>query len=318
MKITCAMLSVVTLVAASAHAQSNAYPTKPVRIVTSEVGGSQDVVARMLSAGLSAPLGQQLIVDNRPSGVIPGDIVSKARPDGYTLLVYAGTFWLQPLVRKNVPYDPVRDFAPISLLAVSPSVLVVHPSLPAQSTKELIALAKAKPGELNYAMGSVGSANHLAAELFKSMAGVDMMGIGYRGNGPAVTGLITGQVQLMFATASSVVPHIKSGRLRALAVASAKPSALVPDLPTIAASGVQGYESTSTTALFAPARTPPNVIERLNAETRRYLATAEAKERFLAVGAEAVGSTPAELGAKVKSEIARMAKVVRDAGIKAE
>ena len=294
------------------------YPTKPVRIVTSEVGGSQDVVARMLSAGLSAPLGQQLIVDNRPSGVIPGDIVAKARPDGYTLLVYAGTFWLQPLVRKNVPYDPVRDFAPISLLAVSPSVLVVHPALPAQSTKELIALAKSKPGELNYAMGSVGSANHLAAERFKSMAGVDMMGIGYKGNGPAVTGLITGQVQLMFATASSVVPHIKSGRLRALAVASAKPSPLVPDLPTVAASGVPGYESTSTTALFAPARTPTAIIARLNAETRRYVATVEAKERFLAVGAEAVGSSPDELGAKVKSEISRMAKVIKDAGIRAE
>ena len=316
---TTALLLAIT-VAVPAHAQraTQAYPTKPIRIVTSEVGGSQDVVARILAQGLTPQLGQQLIVDNRPSGVIPGEIVAKARPDGYTLLVYAGTFWLQPLVRKSVPHDPVKDFAPVSLLVTSPSVLVVHPALPAQSTKELIALAKAKPGELNYAMGSVGSANHLAAELFKSMAGVDMMGIGYRGNGPAVTGLITGQVQLMFATASSVVPHIKSGRLRALAVASAKPSALVPDLPTIAASGLPGYESTSTTALFAPARTPDAVIERLNRDTVAFLRTEDAKQRYLGVGAEAVGSTPGELASKVKSEIARMGRVIRDAGIRAE
>ena len=321
MKITFPLLATAVALASNAAAAATpqpAYPTKPVRIVTSEVGGSQDVIARLIAPGLSTQLGQQFIVDNRPSGVIPGDIVSKARPDGYTLLVYAGTFWLQPLVRKNVPYDPVRDFAPVSLLAVSPSVLVVHPALAAQSVKELVALAKAKPGELNYGSGSVGSANHLAAELFKSMTGVNMVGIGYRGNGPAVTGLISGQVQLMFATASSVVPHIKSGRLRALGVASAKPSALVPDLPTISASGVPGYESTSTTALFAPARTPVEIVDRLNRETVRFVSMPETKERFLNIGAEAVGSTPAELGAKVKSEMARMGKVIREAGIKAE
>lgn len=294
------------------------YPTKPIRIVTAEVGGSQDVAARILAQGLTGPLGQQVIVDNRASGVIPGEIVAKARADGYTLLLYAGTFWLQPFVRKHVPYDPVKDFSPITLVVVSPSVLVVHPSVPAQSVKELIALAKAKPGELNYAMGSVGSANHLAAELFKSMTGIDMVGIGYRGNGPAVSGLIGGQVQLMFATASSVVSHMKSGRLRALAVASAQPSQLVPDLPTVTASGVPGYESVSTTGFFAPAKTPPAIISRLNRESVRYLNTAEAKERFLHVGAEVVASSPEELAAKVKSEMTRMGKVIKEAGIKAE
>jgi len=313
-----AALAFVAALACAQYATAAApppYPARPIRLVTSEIGGSQDVAARILAAGISPALGQQVIVDNRPSGVIPGEIVARARPDGHTLLIYAGTFWLQPLVRKQVPYDPVADFAPVTLVVVSPSVLVVHPSLPAKSVKELIALAKARPGELNYAMGSIGSANHLAAELFKSMAGVDMMGIGYRGNGPAVAGLVANQVQLMFATASSVVPLIKSGRLRALGVASAQPSVLVPDLPTIAASGVPGYESISTTALFAPAKTPRAIIDRLNAESVRFLQTAEAKERFLAIGGEAVSSTPEVLAAKVKSEMTRMAKVIKDAGI---
>jgi tripartite-type tricarboxylate transporter receptor subunit TctC len=212
----------------------------------------------------------------------------------------------------------VRDFSPITLVVTSPTVLVVHPALPVKSTKELIALVKARPGELNYAMGSAGSANHLAAELFKSMAGVDMLGIGYRGNGPAVNALISGQVQLMFATASSVMPLVKSGRLRALAVASSQTSALVPELPTVAASGLPGYESISTTGFFAPAKTPASIISRLNRDSVRYLQTAEARERFLAVGAETVGSSPEELAAKVKSEMTRMGKVIRDAGIRAE
>ena len=304
------------VVAATAAAQT--YPERPVRIVTAEAGGSQDVAARIMAVGLTAALGQQVIVDNRASGVIPGETVARAKPDGHTLLIYAGTFWLQPFVRKSVPYDPVRDFAPITLVVTSPTVLVVHPALPVKSVKDLIALAKTRPSELNYAMGSAGSANHLAAELFKSMAAVDMLGIGYRGNGPAVNALIAGQVQLMFATASSVMPLVKSGRLRAVAVASEKPSTLVPELPTVAAAGLPGYESISTTGFFAPAATSAAIIGRLNRESVRYLQTAEARQRFLAVGAETVGSTPEELAAKVKSEMARMGKVIRDAGIRAE
>ena len=310
----CAM----TLLLATTAAFAQTYPDRPIRIVTAEAGGSQDVAARILAVGLTSALGQQVIIDNRASGVIPGEVVARAKPDGHTLLIYAGTFWLQPFVRKSVPYDPVRDFSPITLVVTSPTVLVVHPALPAKSVKELITLVKARPGELNYAMGSAGSANHLAAELFKSMAGVNMLGIGYRGNGPAVNALISGQVQLMFATASSVTSLVKAGRLRALAVASLQPSALVPELPTVAASGLPGYESISTTGFFAPAKTPAPVIGRLNHDSVRYLQTTEARERFLAVGAETVGSTPEELAAKVKSEMARMGKVIKDAGIRAE
>ena len=311
---TCA--ASLLFMAATAVAQN--YPDRPVRIVTAEAGGSQDVAARILAVGLTPALGQQVIIDNRASGVIPGEVVARAKPDGHTLLVYAGTFWLQPLVRKSVPYDPVRDFSPITLVVTSPTVLVVHPALPVKSVKELVALVKARPGELNYAMGSAGSANHLAAELFKSMTGADMLGIGYRGNGPAVNALISGQVQLMFATASSVMPLVKSGRLRAIAVASEKASALAPELPTIAASGLAGYESISTTGFFAPSSTSAAIIGRLNRDSVRYLQTAEARQRFLAVGAETVGSTPEELAGKVKSEMARMSKVIRDAGIRAE
>lgn len=306
----------LALAAAVAHAQN--YPDRPVRVVTAEAGGSVDVGARILAVGLTAALGQQVIIDNRASGVIPGEIVARARPDGHTLLVYGGTFWMQPFVRRSVPYDPVRDFSPVTLMVVSPAVLVLHPSLPAKSVTELIALLKARPGELNYAMGSIGSANHLAAELFKSMAGVDMQGIGFRGTGPAVNALISGQVHLMFATASAVMSLMKSGRLRALAVASPQPSALVPELPTVAAAGLPGYESTSATALFAPAKTPATIISRLNRESVRYLQTTEARERFLAVGAETVGSTPDALAAHMKSEIARVGKLMRDVGIRPE
>ena len=302
-----------------AHAASEpAFPSKPLRLVTSEIGGSADVAARLVALGLTPRLGQQVIVDNRGSGIIPGDIVARARPDGYTLLFFGGTFWLQPLLRKHVPYDPVRDFAPITQTVVSPTVLVVHPSLPVRSVSDLIALAKAKPGELNYGMGSPGSSNHIGAELFKSMAGVDIVGIGYKGNGPAVGGLLASQVQLMFATGASVMGHIKSGRLRGIAVGTLNPSAVAPDLPTIAASGLPGYESISITALFAPAKTPRAIVERLNRETVSYLRTAEAKERLLNTGGEAAPSSPEELGDKVKSEIAKMSKLIRSAGIRAE
>ncbi|MEQ1776037.1 MAG: tripartite tricarboxylate transporter substrate binding protein [Burkholderiales bacterium] len=315
---TRALVCAASLLLTAATAVAQRYPDRPVRIVTAEAGGSQDVAARILAVGLTPALGQQVIIDNRASGVIPGEVVARAKPDGHTLLIYAGTFWLQPFVRKSVPYDPVRDFSPITLVVTSPTVLVVHPALPVKTVKDLIALVKARPGELNYAMGSAGSANHLAAELFKSMARVDMLGIGYRGNGPAVNALISGQVQLMFATASSVTPLVKSGRLRALAVASSQPSVLVPELPTVAASGLPGYESISTTGFFAPAHTPALIISRLNRDSVRYLQTTEARERFLAVGAETAGSTPEELAAKVMSEMTRMGKVIRDAGIRAE
>jgi tripartite-type tricarboxylate transporter receptor subunit TctC len=294
------------------------FPVRPIRMVSAEPGGSSDVAARILAHGVTALLGQQVIVDNRGAASAPGELVARARPDGYTILVHGGAFWMQPLMRRNVPYDVSKDFLPVTQASYSPTLVVVHPSVPVTSIKELISLARARPGQLNYAMGSVGSQNHLASELFKSMAGVNMVGIGYRGNGPAVNAMIAGQTQVMFATASSVIPHIKSGRLRALAVASTRPTPLAPDLPTVASFGLPGFEAGSTTAVFAPARTPGEIISRLNRDCVAYLKTADARERYLNVGAEAVGSTPEELSALFGAETARMGKVLAAIGFRPE
>jgi tripartite-type tricarboxylate transporter receptor subunit TctC len=291
------------------------FPTKPIRIVSAEVGGGNDFAARVVAQGLSA-LGQPVIVENRPSGVIPGSIVAKAPPDGYTLLAYGVSLWIAPLLQDDIPYDPVGDFAPVTLVANSPGVLVVYPGLPVKSAGELIALAKAKPGQLNYASTSTGSPPHLAAELFKFMAGVDIMRILYKGMGPALIDLISGQVHLAFGTASSATPHIKSGRLRALAVTCAQPTPVFPGLPALA-STLPGYEAGSIYGVFAPARTPAAIVNRLNREIVRHLQTAEVKERFLNVGVDVVGSSPAELAAAVKSDRERLGKMIRDAGIRA-
>ncbi len=220
-----------------------------------------------------------------------------------------------PLFRK-VAWDPVKDFAPISLTIVTPNIVVVHPSLPVKSIKELIALAKARPGELNYGSGSTGAANHVAAELFKSMAGVNIVRINYKGAGTAIIDLVAGQLQVMFATAGSVTHHIKSGRLRALAVTSAEPSALAPGLPTVVAAGLPGYESSSLSGMFAPARTPVAIINRLNQEVVQALHRAEVKERLFNSGIQVVGSSPEEAAAKIRSEMARMGKVIREAGLR--
>lgn len=302
-------------VAAAAYAQE--YPTKPIRIVTSEAGGGNDLQARLVSRGISGPLGQQVIVENRPSGVIPGDIVAKAQPNGYTLLLYNNTLWTGPLIQL-APYDPVRDFSPIALVARGPNVLVVNSTVPARSVAELIGLAKARPGELNYASSGTGATNHLAAELFKVMAGVDIVRIGYKGAGQALNDLIAGQVQVMFPTAGAAAPHVKAGRVRALAVTSAEPSTLAPGVPTVAASGLPGYESIAIYGLFAPARTPGLIIGRLNAEVARVLGTADVREKLAAVGMEAGGGNPGLLAATVKSEMARMARVIKAAGIRVD
>ena len=243
--------------------------------------------------------------------------MSKAPPDGYTLLIDAASFWIGPLLQET-PYDPVKDFAPVTLTDSAPNVLVVNPSLPVKSVKELIALAKARPGELNYGSSSTGSTPHLAAELFNMMAGVKIVRVPFKGSGPAVISLLGGQVQLMFATAGSVAPHVKSGRLRALAVASLQPSALAPGLPTIAASGVPGYEAVAFEGMFAPAKTPVAIIDRLNQEIVRVLNRAEVKERFFNAGVETVGSTPEEFAAAIKSNVAKWGKLIKDAGIRDE
>jgi tripartite-type tricarboxylate transporter receptor subunit TctC len=305
--------------AAVATAQN--YPNRPIRIVTAEVGGGIDFTVRAIAqGGLSQRLGQQVIVDNRggAGGAIAAEIVARAPPDGYTLLVYASAMWYLPLLRSNVPYDPARDFAPITWAAKAPNIVVVHPTLPVDSVRDLIGLARARPGELNYGSGGTGSTSHLAAELFKAMAGVDIVRIPYKGTGPALNDLLAGRLRLMFATAGSVTQHVRSGRLKALAVTSAQPSAAAPGLPTVAASGLSGYEAISTYAIFAPARTPATIVNRLNQEIVRILVRADVKERFLANGMETVGSSPEELTAMRKADVARMGKVIRDAGIREE
>jgi tripartite-type tricarboxylate transporter receptor subunit TctC len=305
------------LMSGTGPAGAQSFPERPVRVVTSGVGGGLDLAARIIGPSLSANLGQTIVVDNRASGMIPGDIVSKAPPDGYTLLFFGSTFWTGPLLQK-APYDPVRDFAPISLTNRSPNVLSVHPGVAANSVKELIALAKTRPGALNYGASGTGAPNHLAAELFKAMAGVNIVRISYKASGAAINALIGNEIQMMFVPAATVAPHLKTGRLRALAVTSAEPSQLAPNLPTIAASGLPGYESVSIYALFAPAKTPAATIQRINQEVVRVLGQPEVKDRLFASGLESAGSTPEQLAATVRSEMARMGKLIKSAGLGAD
>jgi len=292
-------------------AQEN-YPNKLVRVVTLAPGGGSDVVARLIAPVLTEALGQQVIVENR--GSIAAEIVAKAPADGYTLLVEGSPLWILPLFR-SVPWDAVRDFAPITLAVSTPSVLVVHPSLPVKSVKELIALAKAKPGQLNYAAGTLGANPHLAAELFKSMLDLKIVQVAYKGTGPGVIGLMGGEVELMFPNAGSALPHIKSGRLRLLGVASLQPSALLPDVPPIA-STVPGFESISPQGLLAPANTPAAIINRLHRDVVRGLNRADVKERFLNTGAEVAGGTPEAFAEKMRSDIAKFTRLVKEARIK--
>ena len=302
--------------AASGAAPSKDFPVKPVRIVTSEIGGGLDFSARMVALGISGPLGQQVIVDNRGgSGVLPMEMIAKAQPDGYSLLLFGSTIWLLPFLKDKVPYDPVKDFTPVTLAAQSPLIVVVNPAVPVGNIKELIALAKAKPGVLNYGSGALGSQSHLAPELFKAMAKVDFVRVAYKGSAPAVNALIAGEVQVMFVPMGGVAPHLKTGRLKSLAVTGAQASLLAPGVPTVTASGLPGYESVSVIAIFAPSKTPPAIVKKLNEVMVSYLHSQDGKDRFLASGVEAVGSTPEELGAMMKGEMARMGKVIKDAGI---
>ena len=308
--------SAIVLTASVACGQG--YPSKPIRIVTAEPGGGSDFAARLIAQGLTGSLGQQVVVDNRGgSVVIAAGIVAKAPPDGYTVLLYSGTFWMVPLLQK-VPYDPVKDFAPITLAVSSPVILVVNPSVAAGSVKELIALAKAGPGELNYGSAGPGSPAQMAAELFKAMAGINIVAVPYKGGGPAITALIGVQVQLMFPSAGSVISHVKSGRLRALAVTSAQPSALLPGLPTVAASGLPDYETATLFGMFAPAATPAALINQLNHEIVRVLNRAEVKERLFNANVEVVGNSPKQFAVAMKSEMTKWSKVIKDAGIRAE
>jgi tripartite-type tricarboxylate transporter receptor subunit TctC len=249
--------------------------------------------------------------------VSQAEIVANGLPDGYTVLIDGNSFWIGPLIRQT-PYDPVKDFSPIATLSMSPNILVIHPAVPANSVKELIALAKAKPGVLNYGSAAAGTATHLSTELLKSMANVNIVRVTYQGGGPTLTALLGGEVQLVFATATSIVQHIKSGRVRALAVTTAQPTALVPGLPTVAASGLPGYESIFMQGVWVPAKTPAAIVTRLNRELVRVLHSAEVKEKFFVAGSETVGDAPHEFAARMKSEMSKWGKVIKDAGITGE
>jgi len=298
---------------AGATAQDG-YPSKVVRIVTAAPGSNNDWGARLLGDEISPSLGHRVIVENR--GGLAAEVVAKAPPDGYTVLFYGPAAWTLQLFRST-GFDPVQDFAPVTLVMSWPIVLVVHPSLPVKSVKDLIALARARPGALNYASGTIGATPFIAGELFKYMAGVNIVRGPYSGTGPSVIGLCSGEVELMFPGAGSVWHFVEQKRLRALGVASSRPSALTPGLQPIALT-VPGYESTSNIAFFAPARTPASIISRLNRELVAALGKPEVREKLLKGGVEAVGSSPEELGAYVKLDIARIEKLIKSAGIKTQ
>jgi tripartite-type tricarboxylate transporter receptor subunit TctC len=305
------------IVLGTGPASGQAYPNKIIRIITAAAGGGSDFIARELAQGISGPLGQQIIVENRGTGVLAGEAASKAPPDGYTLTVQGGAFWISPLLRK-APYDPIADFSPISLVVREVNVLAVNADLPVKSVKELIDLAKAKPGALNYSSPGVGSTTHLATELFASMAGVKMVHVAYQGNAPAITATIAGEVQLVIIDAGLLMPHVKSGKLRALGATSLEPSTLVPGMPTVSGTGLPGFESIGMTGIFSTGKPPAAIIDRLNQEVVRFLGRAEVKERFLKAGVEIVGSSPQQFADAVNADRGRVSRVVKEIGLKVE
>jgi tripartite-type tricarboxylate transporter receptor subunit TctC len=313
-------LIVIALVAsAAAHAQ---YPSKAIRfVVPFPAGGPLDIVARSIGQDVNKAWGQPVLVDNRPGagGNIGADIVAKAPPDGHTILMGAvSTHAINVWLYKSLPYDPVKDFAPVTLVTSVPNVLVVHPSVPAKTVRELIALAKARKGELNFASGSTGSAGHLAGELFKTMAGVDVVHIPYKGAAPAVTDLLAGHVSLMFDNLASGLPNINAGRVRALAVTTLRRSPFLPELPTISESGLRGFDIGTWFGVFAPAGASREIVTRLNAEISRALRTPVMKERLAALGAEPMPNTPEAFAAFVKTEMAKYRKIVQASGAKVD
>ena len=310
--------SIASLTACAAIAQS--YPVRPVRLVVPFApGGPSDIIGRLMAQKLGEGLGQQFVVDNRGSagGIVGFEIAAKAVPDGYTLLLGGGSGLTQnPSLYLKLPYDGIRDFQPITQLTAGPNLLCVHPSVPAKSVQDLIALAKSKPGQINFA--SAGTGNRLSSELFRIHAGIDIVNVPYKGTGQAVTDLVGGQVQMMMINMIAALPQVKSGKLRGLAVTTLKRSSVLPEIPTIAESGLPGFEVNSWHAFFAPARTPATIIARLNAEAVRVLQLPDVKERFVSQGLEPVGSTPQELAAYIRSETDKYAKLIRQVGIKPE
>ncbi len=308
-------LLIIASLLATSVAGAQGYPSKPIKlIVTYPPGGTVDAVARVIAPKLAAQLGQPVVIDNRggAGGVIGGEAAAKSAPDGYTLMLDASNHAQNPALHSKMPFDTLRDFAPISLLVKVPNILLVHPAYPVRSVADLIALAKAKPGEVNYASSGNGSSPHLAAELFDSMAKTRMTHVAYKGGGPALTDVMAGQVPVFFASLGSSLQYVKSGKLRAIAVAGKIRSAVLPEVPTIAESGLPGYEMYEWNAVFAPAGTPSTLVERLAKAFATVLKDPDVHTRLAGLGAEVIGSTPAELDVFRRAELAKWTRLAKD------
>jgi tripartite-type tricarboxylate transporter receptor subunit TctC len=315
--------TLATLLASAATAAlAQSFPEKPIRFVVGFTpGGPSDILARALGQKLAERWSQQVVIENRPGagGNVAAEAVARSGPDGYTWLLGNNSIRAtNQTLYRSLPYDPIKDFAPVSLVAVQPNILVVNPQVPANSVAELIALAKKNPGKLNYASSGAGAAAHLTGELFKTMAGVDLVHVPYKGAQPALTDVIAGQVQVMFATSASVIPFIKAGKLRGLAVTSARRSPSVPDLPTVSEAGVAGFEAITWHGVVVPAATPAPLVERLNRDIVSVLGQPDLRERLAALGAEVLAGTPREFADYIAAEIPKWSKVVRDSGARIE
>ena len=321
---SCVLRAVVSLLLLSlaAAAPAQTYPAKSVRMVVpfAAGAGSNDIMARLVAQKLTDAMGQQFVVDNRPgaSGIIGTDIVAKAQPDGYTVLMMSLTFTVNPSLFSKLPFDTAKDLTPVTMVASAPLMMVVHPSVPAKSVPEFIAYAKANPGKLNFGSGGPGTTPHLAGEMLKIMAGVQMTHVPYKGGAPALADLVGGQIQLMCENIPGTLPFAKSGKLRALAVTDLKRSPLLPELPTLDESGLKGYQIVGWNGLFVPTGTPQAIVGKLHAETARALALPDVKERLSIMGADGVGDTPQHFAAFIRAEIPKWAQVVKAAGLKVE
>ena len=322
MNIGCKVFAMAAVMLLPQLAAAQAYPNKPIRVIVPVPGGgTPDVVARMVAPGLSSLLGQQLVIDNRggAGALIGTELAARAVPDGYTLFFSSpGPLTILPHVHKKVAYDPIKDFAPVSLISIGPFLLIAHPAVPVKTVKELIALARAEPGKLDYASAGNGTPNHLAMELFKSMAGVNMTHVPYKGAPQAVTDLIGGSVNLMFNSIPPVLPHIKSGRLKLLAVAGGRRSPQLPDVATISEAGVPGFEAITWFGLLAPAKTPKQIVARLNELLLKVVRAPDIKSRFEVLGYEVVGSSPQEFASFIRVESEKYAKAVKLSGAKVD
>jgi tripartite-type tricarboxylate transporter receptor subunit TctC len=318
-ELACATLMIF---AHQSAARAQTYPMKPIRVIIAQAPGSAtDVVTRIISSKLQENLGQPLVVDARPGagGTLGTEVAAKAAPDGYTLfMANNSTHGSNPALYAKLPYDAVRDFTPIIFAAATPYVLCVHPSLPVGTLKQLIAFAKSKPGQLNYASAGNGSTHHLSGELLKTMAGIDMVHVPYKGTTPAIAALLGGEVSVMFATVTGIQPHMKTGRAKALAVTTAKRSSMMPEVPTVAEAALPGFEMLSWFGLLGPAGIPAAVVTRINSETTRVLAMPDVKSALAAQGLEVMSGTPDQFGDYIKREIAKISRIAKTAGIKAE